>query len=234
MRGVARLISSARSTSEKTGPGRNSNSTDFWLRTLNPVMSLGRRSGVHCTRPNFAPGGHRQTFGERGFSEARFVFDQQVSASEQADEDQLDHVLLAAQEAVEEVAERGNGGDGHGDGNVRLEGERWGRGVLVVRGMGAYESPEDGIEVAGRQRCPRWRRDAAGGCRWGWSCGGDYRTREVGEACACAEGDDARRQSGAMSVMGCRFARCVRGRIGSSRHAGQNRRAVRARRRSSA
>ncbi len=55
MRGVVRLISSARSTSAKTGPGRNSNSRVCWSKTRNPVMSPGSRSGVHWTRANLPP-----------------------------------------------------------------------------------------------------------------------------------------------------------------------------------
>ncbi len=55
VRGVARLISSARRTSAKTGPGRNSNSRVCWSKTRKPVMSPGSRSGVHWTRANAPP-----------------------------------------------------------------------------------------------------------------------------------------------------------------------------------
>src|SRR5712691_157621 len=48
--GEARLISSARSRFAKTGPGRNSNSFERWLKTLTPVTSDGRRSGVNWIR----------------------------------------------------------------------------------------------------------------------------------------------------------------------------------------
>ena len=48
--GIARLISSTRTMLAKTGPGRNSNSRDCWLKTESPVTSVGCRSGVHCTR----------------------------------------------------------------------------------------------------------------------------------------------------------------------------------------
>ena len=50
--GVARLISSASSTWAKSGPGRNSKSLVRRFSTLVPVMSVGIRSGVNCTRWN--------------------------------------------------------------------------------------------------------------------------------------------------------------------------------------
>src|SRR5262245_771791 len=50
--GEARLISSTSSRLVKTGPGRNSNSFDFWLKTFTPVTSLGSRSGVNWSREN--------------------------------------------------------------------------------------------------------------------------------------------------------------------------------------
>ena len=53
--GVARLISSARKICAKIGPGRNSNSVVFGLKIEAPVMSVGSKSGVHCTRLNDAP-----------------------------------------------------------------------------------------------------------------------------------------------------------------------------------
>ena len=55
VRGVARLISSARTIWEKIGPGRNSNWVVFWLKMEVPVISVGSKSGVHCTRLNVAP-----------------------------------------------------------------------------------------------------------------------------------------------------------------------------------
>ena len=48
--GEALLISSTSSRFVKTGPGRNSNSFDRWLKTLTPVTSEGSRSGVNCRR----------------------------------------------------------------------------------------------------------------------------------------------------------------------------------------
>ena len=53
--GVARLISSTRTTFAKTGPGRNSKSRVFWLNTDSPVTSVGWRSGVHWMRDIVAP-----------------------------------------------------------------------------------------------------------------------------------------------------------------------------------
>src|SRR5579864_3300973 len=48
--GIARLISSTRTTFAKTGPGRNSKSRSFWLKIERPVTSVGCRSGVHWMR----------------------------------------------------------------------------------------------------------------------------------------------------------------------------------------
>src|SRR5438034_911144 len=48
--GEARLISSTSRRFVKTGPGRNSNSFERWLKTLTPVTSDGSRSGVNCSR----------------------------------------------------------------------------------------------------------------------------------------------------------------------------------------
>ena len=48
--GVARLISSARKTLAKTGPGRKTNAPVLRSRTGEPVMSAGSRSGVHWMR----------------------------------------------------------------------------------------------------------------------------------------------------------------------------------------
>ena len=53
--GVARLISSARTTWAKIGPGRNSNSWVFWLKIERPVTSEGSRSGVNWMRRKVQP-----------------------------------------------------------------------------------------------------------------------------------------------------------------------------------
>ena len=65
--GEARLISSTRRTFANTGPGRNSNSPVRWLKTLTPVTSLGRRSGVNWSREN-------ERCSERATDFARTVF----------------------------------------------------------------------------------------------------------------------------------------------------------------
>ena len=49
---AARLISSARTSWATTGPGRYSTRLVCWLKTLTPVTSLGRRSGVNWMRSN--------------------------------------------------------------------------------------------------------------------------------------------------------------------------------------
>src|SRR5215210_2616437 len=50
--GEARLISSTSRRFANTGPGRNSNSLERWLKTLTPVTSDGSRSGVNWSREN--------------------------------------------------------------------------------------------------------------------------------------------------------------------------------------
>src|SRR5918992_733911 len=52
--GGARLISSPRTRLANTGPGRNSNSFERWLKTFTPVTSDGSRSGVNWRRENEA------------------------------------------------------------------------------------------------------------------------------------------------------------------------------------
>jgi hypothetical protein len=65
--GDARLISSTSRMFAKTGPGRNSNSFERWLKTFTPVTSEGRRSGVNWRREN------AQSI-ERASAMARLVF----------------------------------------------------------------------------------------------------------------------------------------------------------------
>src|SRR2546423_9970631 len=48
--GEARFTSSTRTRFAKTGPGRNSNSLAFWLKTFTPVTSDGSKSGVNWMR----------------------------------------------------------------------------------------------------------------------------------------------------------------------------------------
>ena len=48
--GEARLISSARTISAKTGPAWKTHSPVFWLNMFTPVMSEGSRSGVNWIR----------------------------------------------------------------------------------------------------------------------------------------------------------------------------------------
>ena len=50
VRGEARLISSARSTFAKIGPSLKLKVPSRWLKTAEPRMSAGSRSGVNCTR----------------------------------------------------------------------------------------------------------------------------------------------------------------------------------------
>ena len=53
--GIARLISSTRTTLANTGPGLNSKSRSRWLKIERPVTSVGWRSGVHWIREECAP-----------------------------------------------------------------------------------------------------------------------------------------------------------------------------------
>src|SRR5439155_17643844 len=65
--GDARLISSTSNRFANTGPGRNSNSFDRWLKTFTPVTSDGNRSGVNCIR-------EKDTSSERASALASIVF----------------------------------------------------------------------------------------------------------------------------------------------------------------
>ena len=56
VRGVVRLISSARTTWAKIGPGMNSNFSWCWRYIETPVMSAGSRSGVNWIRRKLAKG----------------------------------------------------------------------------------------------------------------------------------------------------------------------------------
>jgi hypothetical protein len=71
--GEARLISSTSRKFAKTGPGRNSNSFVFWLKTLTPVTSEGSRSGVNWIREN-----EQSTERESALADPRKVLDDQV------------------------------------------------------------------------------------------------------------------------------------------------------------
>ena len=53
--GIARLISSTRTTFAKIGPALNSKSRSRWLKIERPVTSVGCRSGVHWIREGCAP-----------------------------------------------------------------------------------------------------------------------------------------------------------------------------------
>ena len=65
--GVARLISSARTTWLMIGPGRNSKVLVRWLKIETPVTSDGSRSGVNWIRRNEHPS-------DRAMAFARTVF----------------------------------------------------------------------------------------------------------------------------------------------------------------
>ena len=100
MRGVVRLISSARSTSAKTGPGMNSNSRVCWSKMRNPVISPGSKSGVHWTRANLPPERLCQGLGQGCLAQARQVFDEQMPSRQQAGQHVLDHLRLAPQRMI--------------------------------------------------------------------------------------------------------------------------------------
>src|SRR5687767_12764239 len=65
--GGARLISSPSTRFANTGPGRNSNSFERWLKTFTPVTSEGNRSGVNWTR-------EKEQSSERASALASIVF----------------------------------------------------------------------------------------------------------------------------------------------------------------
>ena len=99
--GDARLISSTRSTFAKTGPGRNSNSFVFWLKTLTPVTSLGSRSGVNWSRENVRCERAGEGLREHGLPHAREVLDDHVPLGEEAQDAELERLVRRAHGALE-------------------------------------------------------------------------------------------------------------------------------------
>ena len=93
--GEARLISSASTMLAKMGPGRNSNSPLFWLKTLTPVTSLGSRSGVNWTRANRQSMDRASDLASSVLPDAREVLDDDVAAGQQGHDAGPDDLFLA-------------------------------------------------------------------------------------------------------------------------------------------
>ena len=100
--GIARLISSTRTTFAKTGPGRNSKSRSRWLKTESPVTSVGCRSGVHWMRekvaPSIAAGDRAREDGLRGPGD---VLEQHVAAADERGQHELDLLGLAVHDRLD-------------------------------------------------------------------------------------------------------------------------------------
>ena len=79
VRGEARLISSARRTLVKIGPGLKANVPSRGLYTDEPRMSVGRRSGVNWTRLNLGDRRRAPAPWRGGLAHARHVLHEDVS-----------------------------------------------------------------------------------------------------------------------------------------------------------
>ena len=97
----ARLISSARRKLQKTGPSSVSKPSlpPRYMRV--PTRSEGTRSGVNCTRWKRSAEhvGHR--LDRQRLRQAGHALDQEVPARQQADEDALEHLVLARDHALD-------------------------------------------------------------------------------------------------------------------------------------
>ena len=91
MRGVARLISSARTTLAKTGPGRKRKSPSFWSKKRDAADVGWQEIGGELDAAELAADRAREGAGEGRLAHARHVLDQDVPLAEQGDEQQLDH-----------------------------------------------------------------------------------------------------------------------------------------------
>src|SRR6266540_643120 len=110
--GEARLISSTSRTLANTGPGRNSNSLVFWLKTFTPVTSDGSRSGVNWIREKEQSGeGLRQ----HRLPNAGKVLDDQVPLRREAEDDEAQRLRWRADdegEVLVDLADRVRGREG--------------------------------------------------------------------------------------------------------------------------
>ena len=98
--GEARLISSTSRMLANTGPGRNSNSFERWLKTLTPVTSEGSRSGVNWRREN-EQSTERASALARVVFHAREVLDDQVPLREQAEDCEVERLVRGVDDAAE-------------------------------------------------------------------------------------------------------------------------------------
>jgi hypothetical protein len=98
--GVARLISSARISCEKTGPGRKRNS----LRSRSKIETAGdvgrQQVAGELDAGELQAEQAGQSMGQGGLAQARQIFDQQVAAGKQAGGGEADFVRLAEDDFV--------------------------------------------------------------------------------------------------------------------------------------
>ena len=94
------------STLVNTGPWRKENDDVRWSNTITPVTSLGRRSGVNCTRfhdPAIEPA---IAFAIDVLPVPGHVVDEQMALGEQAAQRQSDRLRLATHDAFDVVDQR--------------------------------------------------------------------------------------------------------------------------------
>ena len=117
VRGEARLISSARSTFAKIGPSLKLKLPSRGLKTEEPRMSAGSRSGVNCTRRKVPEKQRASALASVVLPDAGHVLQEEVVAGEEGDEDVVEGLALSEDDAGQ-LALRGpelvGGRCGHG------------------------------------------------------------------------------------------------------------------------
>ena len=142
MRGVARLISSARTTWAKSGPGWKTNWPVGWWKTLVPIRSLGSRSGVNWMRWKEQARLRAQRLGQQRLADAGHVLDQEVPLGQQGDQGEMDDLGLAEEDGAQVAFELVNEGerllrgqqhllDGSGTGRNAVRDRRRASGLIV-------------------------------------------------------------------------------------------------------
>ena len=95
VRGVVRLISSARTMFAKTGPGLNSNCLGLRVEDRDAQHVAGQQVGRELDAAELAVDAAGQRPGQDGLADAGHVFDQHVPAGEQPDQQQIDRTACA-------------------------------------------------------------------------------------------------------------------------------------------
>ena len=106
VRGLARLISSARSTLAKMGPWRRTNSPRALVVDADAEDVARQEVARELHAPQLAADGLGERARERRLADARDVLDEQVAARQERDERELDGVVLALERALDGLTQR--------------------------------------------------------------------------------------------------------------------------------